>query len=73
MLDGSFAADPVAIAMVRDDATLRAAVQDTVKTLLASGELQRLYAQWFGNQPSGQATAAAWAQPNERPSTSNLR
>jgi ABC-type amino acid transport substrate-binding protein len=73
VLDGSFSADPLAIAMARDDATLRAAVQDTVKTLMSSGEIQRLYAQSFANQPAGSATAAAWATPSDRPSASNLR
>jgi hypothetical protein len=73
VLDGSFSADPLAIAMVRDDATLRALVQDTVKSLMASGEMQRLYAQAFANQPAGSGTRAAWAQPSDRPGTSALR
>lgn len=73
ILDGSFSADPLAIAMVRDDATLRALVQDSVKSLIASNEMQRLYSQAFGSQPAGAGTRAAWAQPSDRPGTTTLR
>lgn len=39
--------EPVAIMLRRDDPAFKALVDDTVKAMMKSGELRRLYAKWF--------------------------
>jgi glutamate/aspartate transport system substrate-binding protein len=39
--------EPIAIMLRKDDPAFKALVDDTVKGLMASGELDKLYAKWF--------------------------
>ncbi|CUW38889.1 Putative glutamate and aspartate transporter subunit; periplasmic-binding component of ABC superfamily (modular protein)(Extracellular solute-binding protein, family 3,35-267;Binding-protein-dependent transport systems inner membrane component,349-541) [Magnetospirillum sp. XM-1] len=39
--------EPIAIMLRRDDPQFKALVDDTVKAMMASGEVDRLYAKWF--------------------------
>ncbi|KIM00182.1 Glutamate Aspartate periplasmic binding protein precursor GltI [Paramagnetospirillum magnetotacticum MS-1] len=39
--------EPIAIMLRRDDPQFKALVDDTVKAMMASGEVERIYAKWF--------------------------
>jgi glutamate/aspartate transport system substrate-binding protein len=39
--------EPIAIMFRRDDPAFKAVVDETVKSMMASGEVERLYAKWF--------------------------
>lgn len=72
MLDPTLSAEPIAVALARDDPGFKAAVDQSIARILAGGETQRLYAQWFraGSNPAptvSRSTLAAWAEPNDRP------
>lgn len=75
--------EPIAIMLRRDDAALKKIADDTVKALIKSGELAKLYDKWFVQPippkntrvglPVSAATKAAWATPNDRPVESYAR
>ena len=69
--------EPIAIMLRKEDATFKAVADDTVRELVRSGELAKLYDKWFMqpisprgarlNIPASDATRAAWASLNDRP------
>jgi glutamate/aspartate transport system substrate-binding protein len=68
--------EPIAI-MVRKDDTLRKLGDDTIKDLIKTGELAKIYDKWFTQPippkntrvglPLSETTKAAWASPNDKP------
>jgi glutamate/aspartate transport system substrate-binding protein len=68
--------EPIAI-MVRKDDTLKKFADDTVKDLIKTGELAKIYDKWFMQPippkntrvglPLSDTTKAAWANPNDKP------
>ncbi len=77
LLDEVLSVEPIAIMLRKDDAPFKAAVDGTIKALIKSGEINKLYSTWFTspippNQvkvglPLSGATKKAWADPNDRP------
>jgi glutamate/aspartate transport system substrate-binding protein len=69
--------EPIAIMLRKDDAAFKKSVDDTIKSLIKSGEVAKLYDKWFVqpipphstklNLPASEATKAAWANPNDKP------
>ena len=69
--------EPIAIMVRKDDAAFKKIGDDTVKDLMKSGEIGKLWDKWF-MQPippkntkvgyvASESTKAAWASPNEKP------
>jgi glutamate/aspartate transport system substrate-binding protein len=68
--------EPIAI-MVRKGDTLKKLADDTVKDLIKTGELAKIYDKWFMQPippkntrvglPLSETTKAAWANPNDKP------
>jgi glutamate/aspartate transport system substrate-binding protein len=69
--------EPIAIMIPKDDAAFKKAVDDSVKAMMKSGEVAKLWTKWF-EQPIPPAntkvgmvandnTKAAWATPNDKP------
>lgn len=69
--------EPIAIMLRRDDPAFKALVDDTVKGLMKSGELEKLYAKWFMapipprganmNYPMGEHLRQLLKSPNDLP------
>ena len=69
--------EPIGIMMRKDDPAFKKAVDDSVKAMLKSGEVAKLYDKWFMQPipptntkvglPLSEATKAAWANPNNKP------
>jgi len=69
--------EPIAIMIHKDDAAFKKLADDTVKDLMKSGEIQKIYDKWFMqpippknvkmNLAASAATKAAWANPNDKP------
>lgn len=69
--------EPIAIMLRKDDPAFKKAVDDSLKALMQSGEIAKIYDRWFmqpippANKPIGlpasEATRAAWASPNDKP------
>jgi glutamate/aspartate transport system substrate-binding protein len=69
--------EPIAIMVRKDDPKFKAAVDDSIKAMMKSGEIAKLYDKWFmqpippSNTRVGlavsEATKAAWASPNDKP------
>jgi len=74
--------EPIAIMYRKDDPAFKKAVDDSVKSMIKSGEIAKLYDKWFMqpippantrlNMPASDATKAAWANPNEKPTEDYL-
>ncbi len=69
--------EPIAIMIRKDDPTFKKAVDDSIKAMMKSGDIAKLYDKWF-MQPippantrvglaASEATKAAWANPNDKP------
>ncbi len=69
--------EPIAIMLRKDDAGFKKAVDDSIKAMITSGDIAKLYDKWF-NQPIpptntkvglalSDATKSAWAGPNDKP------
>ena len=69
--------EPIAIMIRKDDAAFKKSVDDSLKALMKSGEIARIYDKWF-MQPipptnttvglaASEATKQAWANPNGKP------
>jgi glutamate/aspartate transport system substrate-binding protein len=69
--------EPIAIMVRKDDTAFKKIGDDTVKELMKSGEISKLWDKWF-QQPippkntkvgyaASESTKAAWATPNEKP------
>jgi glutamate/aspartate transport system substrate-binding protein len=69
--------EPIAIMMRKDDPTFKKAVDDSIRNMIRSGDVAKLYDKWFMQPippantrvglPASEATKAAWANPNDRP------
>jgi glutamate/aspartate transport system substrate-binding protein len=69
--------EPIAIMIRKDDPAFKKAVDDSLKAMMASGEMAKLYDKWFlqpippTNTKVGlalsDATKQAWANPNDKP------
>ncbi|SFD43580.1 amino acid ABC transporter substrate-binding protein [Paracidovorax konjaci] len=69
--------EPIAIMIRKDDAGFKKAVDDSIKGMMKSGEMAKLYDKWFLQPippnnvkvglPASDATKAAWANPNDKP------
>ncbi|MFN9708969.1 MAG: amino acid ABC transporter substrate-binding protein [Burkholderiales bacterium] len=69
--------EPIAIMIRKDDPAFKKAVDDSLKTMMKSGEINKVYDKWFMqpippvntklNLPLSDATKSAWANPNDKP------
>ncbi|MES2974138.1 MAG: amino acid ABC transporter substrate-binding protein [Pseudomonadota bacterium] len=69
--------EPLAIMLRKDDPEFKKAVDNTLRGLMKTGEMSRLYDKWFlkpvpptgfvMNLPATDAIKAAWANPNDKP------
>ncbi len=69
--------EPIAIMFRKDDPAFKKAVDDSIKAMIKSGEVAKLYDKWFMQPippsntkvglPPSEATKAAWANPNDKP------
>ncbi len=69
--------EPIGIMLRKDDPAFKKAVDDSVKGMLKSGDVAKLYDKWFMqpipptntklNLPASEATKAAWATPSDKP------
>jgi len=69
--------EPIAIMFRKDDPAFKKSVDDTLKGLMKSGEINKIYDKWFMQPvppsntkvglPASDATKAAWANPNDKP------
>ena len=69
--------EPIAIMYRKDDPAFKKAVDDSVRNLVKSGEVAKLYDKWFMQPippsntkvglPPSDATKSAWASPNDKP------
>jgi glutamate/aspartate transport system substrate-binding protein len=77
------AVEPIAIMLRKDDPAFKKSVDDSIKAMMASGQLAKLWKQWFEQpippantavgMPANQATLAAWAHPNDKPAEEYLK
>jgi glutamate/aspartate transport system substrate-binding protein len=77
LLDEVLSVEPIAIMLRKDDAPFKAAVDGSIKSLIKTGEINKLYNTWFNSPipphqikvglPLSGATKKAWADPNDRP------
>jgi glutamate/aspartate transport system substrate-binding protein len=69
--------EPIAIMIRKDDAAFKKLGDDTIRDLIKTGELAKIYDKWFVQPippkntrvglPASDATKAAWATPNDKP------
>jgi glutamate/aspartate transport system substrate-binding protein len=69
--------EPIAVMFRKDDPAMKKVVDDTIRSMMKSGALKKLYAKWFTspipprntnvNLPMGQTLKALFAEPNDRP------
>lgn len=69
--------EPIAIMLRKDDPAFKTAVDNSIKAMMKSGEIAKVWAKWFeqpippSNTKVGMApnenTKAAWATPNDKP------
>jgi glutamate/aspartate transport system substrate-binding protein len=75
--------EPIAIMVRKDDTAFLAAVNKTLDGLMKSGEIAKIYDKWFMQPvpptntivglPASEATKAAWANPNNKPTEAFLK
>lgn len=69
--------EPIAIMMRKDDVALKKLADDTIKVLISTGELEKIYDKWL-MQPvppknlrlglaANESTRTAWLTPNDKP------
>ncbi len=71
------AVEPIAIMLRKDDPAFKKAVDDSIKTMMKDGTLNKMWDKWFlqpippkGNKIGlalSQSTKDAWANPNDKP------
>ena len=76
MLDDTLRSEPNALMLRRDDEPFKAIVDDTIRSMIASGELEKLYARWFTqaipprginlNFPISKELREAFERPNDK-------
>ncbi len=69
--------EPIAIMIRKDDPAFKKVVDDSLKAMMKSGEMAKLYDKWFMQPippnnvkiglPASEATKEAWAHPNDKP------
>jgi glutamate/aspartate transport system substrate-binding protein len=69
--------EPIAIMIRKDDPAFKNAVDNSIKAMMKSGEIAKLWAKWFEQpippsntkvgMPPNENTKAAWATPNDKP------
>lgn len=69
--------EPIAIMMRKDDPAFKKAVDDSLKAMMKSGDMAKLWTKWFEQpiapsnttvgMPVNENTKAAWANPNDKP------
>jgi glutamate/aspartate transport system substrate-binding protein len=69
--------EPIAVMMRKDDVALKKLADDTIKVLIKSGELEKIYYKWMMQPvppenwrvglPVNDSTRAAWQMPNDKP------
>jgi glutamate/aspartate transport system substrate-binding protein len=69
--------EPIAIMIRKDDPAMKKMADDSVKAMIKSGAIAKLYDKWFVQAippknakiglPASEATKAAWANPNDNP------
>ena len=69
--------EPIACMLRKDDPAFKTAVDDSIKGMIKSGDLAKLYDKWFMqpippanvtlNLPLPESTKQAWANPNDKP------
>ena len=69
--------EPIAIMIRKDDPAFKKAVDDSIKGMMKSGDIAKLYDKWFLQPiapsntkvglPLSEATKTAWAAPNDKP------
>ncbi len=69
--------EPIAIMMRKDDPAFKKAVDDSIKAMMKSGDIAKLWDKWFMQpippsntkvgMPVNENTKAAWANPNDKP------
>ena len=69
--------EPIAIMFRKDDPAFKKAVDDSIKALMKSGDIGKMYDKWFVQAippsntkvglPASEATKLAWANPNDKP------
>jgi glutamate/aspartate transport system substrate-binding protein len=69
--------EPIAIMLRKDDPAFKKLADDTLKDLMKSGEIAKIYDKWFVQPippkmtkvglPASEATKNAWANPNDKP------
>ncbi|MBC7682676.1 MAG: amino acid ABC transporter substrate-binding protein [Ferruginibacter sp.] len=69
--------EPIAIMIHKDDAAFKTLGNDTIRGLIKSGEMAKIYDKWFVQPippkntkvglPASETTKAAWANPNDKP------
>ena len=69
--------EPIAIMIRKDDPAFKKAVDDSIKSMMKSGQIAKLYDKWFVQAippantkvglPATEATRFAWANPNDKP------
>jgi len=79
LLDKSYPSDPYALMLRKDDPQFKALVDDSLATLMRSGEFEKLYVQWFESPippkginiqlPMSDALKRAINEPNDRPNS----
>jgi glutamate/aspartate transport system substrate-binding protein len=75
--------DPIACMLRKDDPAFKAAVDNSIKAQIKSGDLAKLYDKWFVQAippsntkvglPMSAATKDAWANPNDKPAEDYLK
>lgn len=75
--------EPIAIMLHKDDPAFKKLADDTIRDLIRTGEMARLYHRWFVEPipprntrvglPLSSATRTAWDNPNDRPAEDYLR
>jgi glutamate/aspartate transport system substrate-binding protein len=82
LLDEVLAVEPIAIMLRKDDEAMKKRVDDTIRSLMKSGDMEKLWDKWFVQPiplplvavpnarvglPLSTATRKVWANPNDRP------
>ncbi|HMS27266.1 MAG TPA: amino acid ABC transporter substrate-binding protein [Burkholderiaceae bacterium] len=75
--------EPIAIMIRKDDAAMKKLADDSVKAMIKSGAMAKMYDKWFVQPippknskiglPASEATKAAWANPNDNPVESYVK
>ena len=77
ILPEALSVEPIACMMRKDDPAFKKAVDDSIKAMVKSGELAKMYDKWFVQAippsntkvglPLSEATKNAWNNPNDKP------